>query len=161
MAMTSSFDVRAIAEGDAPQILLLASTLHRWFTPQGLSELAGDLAAHEGFVAVRGERVLGFITWAPEKEGLARLSWMGVDLDHRRRGIGRALVTVLASSLREKGFRVLEVHTVADNVEYEPYAETRSFYRATGFVDDRIEAKVWGEGEDRYDGLVLRRNVAP
>jgi ribosomal protein S18 acetylase RimI-like enzyme len=157
--MTRPFAIRSIQEGDAPQILLLAKTLHRWFTPQGLSALARDLESHGGFLAVQVDRILGFITWAPADEGLALLSWIGVALDHRRRGIGRTLLSALVASLREKGYRSLEVHTVADNVDYQPYAETRRFYRATGFVDHRIDEKFWGEGDDRYDRLVMRRDL--
>jgi ribosomal protein S18 acetylase RimI-like enzyme len=53
----------------------------------------------------------------------------------------------------------LEVDTVADNVEYEPYAETRRFYRAMGFQDVRVDEKFWGEGNDRYDRLVMRKDL--
>jgi len=161
MAMTSSYVVRPIEEGDGPQILLLASTLSAWFTPRGLADMARDLEAHGGFVAVRGGRVLGFLLWAPGGHEVARLTWMGVDPGHRRRGIGRALLEVLVAHLRRAGYRVLEVDTVADTVPYEPYAETRRFYRAMGFVDHRVDRGYYGEGDDRYDRLVMRKPLEP
>ena len=46
---------------------------------------------------------------------------------------------------------------VPNPVEYEPYAETRQFYRSRGFVDHCVDAKFFGEGEDRYDRLLLRQ----
>jgi hypothetical protein len=65
----------------------------------------------------------------------------------------------VVADLKASGFRTLEVATVADNVEYAPYAETRRFYRARGFTDFRVDARFWGSGDDRYDRLVLRRDL--
>jgi len=112
--------------------------------------------SHGGFVAVREDRVLGFVTWAPSDDETANLTWMGVAEDLQRTGIGRALVKALVRDLRARGVHTLEVSTVADSVDYEPYAQTRHFYRAMGFVDHRVDPKYYGTGDDRYDRLVLR-----
>lgn len=152
--------IRRIQEGDAPAMLLLARSLDKWFNAEGLAQMARDLAGHEGYVAVRGERILGFITWAPAGEGVANLSWMGVDEREQRSGIGRALLRALVADLRAAGLRVLEVSTVADTVDYPPYAATRAFYRAEGFADHRLDEKYFGTGEDRYDRLLLRLDLA-
>jgi len=159
VAMTLDIGIRPIQRADVPRILLLAERLGEWFTPEGLAQMAHDLEHPQGYVAVQGDRVLGFVTWSPVDESTATLSWIGVAPDHRRRGIGRSLLAALVECLRDKGIRSLEVDTVADNVEYEPYAETRRFYRAMGFQDVRVDEKFWGEGNDRYDRLVMRKDL--
>lgn len=53
--------VRRIPEGVGPWILFLASTLFAWLTSQGLADMVRDLGSRKGPVAVRGDRVLGFI----------------------------------------------------------------------------------------------------
>lgn len=160
MAVTA-FAVRPLEAADAPAILALAGSLHKWFTAEGLAEIERDLASHAGYVAVRDDRLLGFITWNPLEAEVANLSWMGVAEGLRHEGIGTALLAALITVLRERGYGWLEVSTVADSVDYVPYAETRRFYRRRGFVDYRIDEKYFGPRDNRYDRLLLRLALTP
>jgi len=153
--------IRPIEEGDAPEILLLARSLDKWFNAEGLTKMSHDLRRHEGFVAVRGIRLVGFVTWEPLPSRRANLSWMGVAEAEQGRGIGKGLLEALVRAVRREGVTAVEVSTVADAVDYEPYERTRAFYRAMGFVDERVDPRFWGTGDDRYDRLVLRLDVAP
>jgi GNAT superfamily N-acetyltransferase len=137
----------------------LAATLDEWFNAEGLENMARDLGTHAGFVAVRGPVMVGFITWRPVSERVADLSWMGVAASEHRRGIGRALLRALVGDLRARGVRRLEVSTVADSVDYEPYVGTRGFYRAMGFADARVDPLFFGSGDDRYDRLVMALEI--
>lgn len=161
MAMTRPFVVRRLRAEDATEIRALAQSLDRWFDTEGLARIARDLGTHPGFVALQGERLVGFVMWSRIDSDAADLAWMGVAEDVQRRGIGTALLGALAAELQASGFLSLEVSTVADNVEYEPYDRTRRFYRARGFVDFRVDPGYWGSGDDRYDRLVLRRDLGP
>ncbi len=156
----SPYVLRPLTREDGPAVLRLAQGLGKWFNPAGLAQMARDLVSHRGYVAVRGDRLLGFATWTKVDEETADLSWMGVAEDEQHRGIGTALLRLLALDLRGYGFRYLSVSTVADSVDYAPYAGTRRFYRARGFRDFRLDAGGWGEGEDRYDRLILRLDLS-
>ena len=160
MAVTPPFIVRPREPEDAAAVCDLARGLPEWFDAEGQARIATDVRAQGGFVAVERERLVGFVLWRPLGPGVADLSWMGVSKDSQHRGIGSALLAVLVADLRSQGLRSLEVSTVADNVDYEPYARTRRFYRARGFVDARIDPLFWGSGDDRYDRLVLRRDLS-
>ena len=159
MAVTRPFVVRRLRAEDAVDVRALAQSLDRWFDMDGLARIARDLGTHPGVVALQGERLVGFAMWSRIDSEAADLSWLGVAEDVQRRGIGTALLGALVAELRGSGFRSLEVSTVADNVDYEPYDRTRRFYRARGFVDFRIDPRYWGSGDDRYDRLVLRRDL--
>ncbi len=156
----SPFVLRPLTKEDGPAVLRLAQGLGKWFNPAGLGQMDRDLVSHRGYVAVRGDRLLGFATWTKADAETADLSWMGVSEDEQHRGIGTALLRLLALDLRGYGFGYLTVSTVADTVEYAPYAETRRFYRARGFRDFRLDAGGWSEGEERYDRLVLRLDLS-
>lgn len=159
MAVTRSFVVRRLRAEDAVDVRALAQSLDRWFDREGLARIAHDLGTHPGFVALQGERLAGFAMWSRIDSEVADLSWMGVAEDVQHRGIGTALLGTLVAELQASGFRSLEVSTVADHVDYEPYDRTRRFYRARGFVDFRVDPRYWGSGDDRYDRLVLRRDL--
>ncbi len=153
------FIMRETERGDASAILALAQTLEKWFGSIGLAQIARDLESHQGYVAARESRLLGFVTWTPVDETMAELSWIGVAEDLQHAGVGTALLSALTSRLRREGFHVLTVSTIADSFDFEPYAETRRFYRARGFRDYRVDPRYWVEGDARYDRLVLRLDL--
>jgi GNAT superfamily N-acetyltransferase len=71
---------------------------------------------------------------------------MAVAQDHHRRGIGRAMIDRAESLLVEDGVEYLQVKTLADRVEYEPYARTRAFYAACGFRPLQVFPDLWDPG---------------
>jgi GNAT superfamily N-acetyltransferase len=59
---------------------------------------------------------------------------MGVRPSRHRRGLGSALLAAAEEYLRERGVEYLQVKTLGPSDPYEPYARTRRFYEARGFV---------------------------
>jgi GNAT superfamily N-acetyltransferase len=59
---------------------------------------------------------------------------MGVREGRHRQGLGSALLAAAEDYLRERGFEYLQVKTLGPSDPYEPYARTRRFYEARGFV---------------------------
>lgn len=141
-------------------MLALATTLEEWFNEEGLAQMERDLAHHGGFVAVDRNRMVGFVTWRRMDSEGADLSWLAVAREHHRMGVGTALLQVLTERLRSDGVQRLEVSTVADSLDYEPYMRTRAFYRARGFKDFRVDRDFYGDGNDRYDRLILELDLS-
>jgi ribosomal protein S18 acetylase RimI-like enzyme len=97
----------------------------------------------------------GSVSYAiTEDEKVAELTWIAVRPESHRKGIGRCLVESLEGLLMQLGVSAIELSTVADSVEYEPYARTRDFYHALGFADVRVDKKWFPSGDDR---LLLRK----
>jgi ribosomal protein S18 acetylase RimI-like enzyme len=63
----------------------------------------------------------------------AEIYWLGVDPDHHRQGIGRALVSAIEGQLRHERIKYLFVATLHPEDPYEPYRRTRAFYERLGF----------------------------
>ena len=151
--------VQRLVPGHAADVLALARSLGDWFNDEGLRQMETDLRNHAGHVALLGARLVGFATWNPVDGPVANLSWMGVAEDVQRTGIGRTLVQAVVADLRLAGFRFLEVSTVADSVDYKPYERTRHFYRAIGFLDERVDRGYFHSAEGPYDRLLLRLDL--
>jgi len=101
------------------------------------------------------ENIAGFVTYViAVDEMAAELTWIAVHPNYHRKGIGRCLVEALKEVLVSLDVSAIEVSTVADSVEYEPYARTRSFYHALGFSDVRVDIGWYPSGDDR---LLLRK----
>jgi GNAT superfamily N-acetyltransferase len=122
-----------MAAEDHGDVLRIARGLPQWFTAKGLDAIARDLPHHHGYVALRGRSIVGFITHFTCQGG-GRIGWVGVQPHLHRQGIGRRLVNAVVEELRRRGFDRLEVSTLSDSVEYEPYERTRAFYLAMGFA---------------------------
>jgi len=68
---------------------------------------------------------------------------MATRRDLRRQGVGRALVAEAEAEARRNGLTFLTVKTLGPSEPYEPYAETRAFYRAVGFTPLEEFTEIW------------------
>ena len=103
-----------------------------------------DIAAHyaapgHAFVVVQlGDELVGTGALVSEGEGTGRLVRMSVSKEHRRRGIGRALVDYLTAEARRRGYSRLLVETNND------WCDAIGLYERCGFVEyDRDAASVY------------------
>jgi len=134
---------------DASLCLSIAGSLPQYFTPKGLEAMGRDLAENPFYVArEESGQVLGFASVKRSTEQTAELAWMAVAADHRRQGVGTAILETVCDELRAKGLRLLLVKTLSGRVHYEPYEATRRFYQRAGFIHiDTIDPYPdWGPG---------------
>jgi len=113
----------------------------------GRQQCAEAVRTGDGLAAVLDGEVVGFLTVERCGAESAEITWLAVEMAHRRRGIGRALVARLVSLLRGEGRRVLLVHTASSRQDEtgvtDGYAGTRAFYRRLGFVEAREYPDLW------------------
>jgi GNAT superfamily N-acetyltransferase len=64
----------------------------------------------------------------------AEIHLIAVDPNHHGRGVGSMLVAAIEDDMRADGVRMLQVHTVGPSFDSAPYASTRAFYEAVGFI---------------------------
>jgi GNAT superfamily N-acetyltransferase len=149
----AAVQIRSAVAADAGAMLAVARALPGWINAGGIEQMTRDFQVHRGAVAVEGSgRGVGFITWTLAEPGSVELTWLGVVPELHRAGVGRRLVAAIAETCRAEGIYAIHVSTLADTVAYEPYARTRSFYRALGFADYRVDPGSY-DGDDR---LLLR-----
>lgn len=138
---------------DVSGIMKVAIALPQWFTEGGLASIKRDIYFQSGLVAENENQIIGFLTFFVN-QGVATIGWMGVLPNYHRIGIGFQLITELRSILANHTIRIIEVSTLGDSVDYEPYSRTRAFYRKNGFVDfQKIQHPNNSEQEEE---LILR-----
>jgi GNAT superfamily N-acetyltransferase len=137
---------------------VIASLPYHFGDEDGRAACARAVRTGPGWVAEVDGRVVGFLTVRPWYEQALEITWMAVHADHRRRGIGRALIAEVAKR-RPSGVRYLIVTTLSEaspeTVE-DSYAGTRRFYRQNGF------APIWdpeGWWNDENQALLLLRDL--
>jgi len=142
--------IRPLEVADAERCdAIVASLPYHFGLEEGRRECAAALRSQRGLVAEREGRVVGFLTVEPRFDEAAEITWMAVDADHRRGGVGRALMERLAADLEAEGRRLLLVLTVSPNDPPDEIADgyqaTRAFYAANGFALARDFAGYWGD----------------
>ena len=126
--------VRPSTARDIERCVAIVEGLPDYFTADVPTKVERDLGAHLGWVAVRAERVVGFAVVARRSSRAAEILWIAVDGAERGRGVGSALVDQLVTELGDGGVGVIEVKTLDQSADYEPYVATRAFWERHGFI---------------------------
>ena len=129
----------------------------RWTTPETVQQFLGSdqwiaLVAVESDPPedLRTPHILGCIIGGLEEEGRVWIELLAVSPSHRRRGIGRALITHLEGLVREMGYRALFVDL--DDTNPDAY----EFYRAVGFEDAGVIREYY---YDATDAIVMSKRL--
>lgn len=98
-------EVRPATDDDVDGCVAVLADLPDWFTPSTHADLRVDLAAGQGWVAVDGDAVVGFVAATRRFPGAAELTFVAVLPERHRRGVGTALVerSVAGSGAEEVG----------------------------------------------------------
>jgi ribosomal protein S18 acetylase RimI-like enzyme len=113
----------------------LTARLPQWFgQPDSNLHYAEQAERLENRVARIDGQSAGLLLLERHSPASAEIYWLGVDPDHHRRGIGRALIESVERHLRDEKARFLFVTTLHPEVDHEPYQRTRAFYERLGFA---------------------------
>ena len=88
----------------------------------------------DSFLAIIDGEVVGVALVNRHFPESAELSLIAVQVNHRGKGVGSALVYAVSMSLVVEGCLLLQVHTVGPSFEDDAYAKSRAFYRRAGFL---------------------------
>src|SRR6188474_1436859 len=97
--------LRRLSPGDAPGCDAVIASLPDWFGDEdGLADCAKAVrSGGEGWVAVEGSDVVGFLTLERPYPRSADITWLAVRADRRGGGIGSALVERACADLAAGG----------------------------------------------------------
>lgn len=141
---------------EQPDVLEVARSLATWFHPVDQMALALDLKEHEGFIALDGSEVVGFLTYHFLSEQAAELSWFGVLPARQGQGIGQQLLDRLETALLARGATTLELSTVP--ADHEPaFIPTNAFYERHGFIIQQRDDHFYAYGRPR---ILLRKRLS-
>ncbi|HUF34283.1 MAG TPA: GNAT family N-acetyltransferase, partial [Acidimicrobiales bacterium] len=123
----------------------ILDTLPAWFGIPAANE--GYIATAEAartLVATIDGKAVGLLVPIRHTDSAAEIHLLAVAAQHRRGGIGRALVEEVQQLLRAEGVAVLSVKTLSARRRDDGYEETRAFYRSVGFFHFEEHPTLWG-----------------
>lgn len=112
----------------------LTAYLPEWFAqPDANRHYAEQAEILEAWVARLDGSARGLLLLKRHGAVSAEIYWLGVDPEHHREGIGKALIGAIENRLRKEKVKYLVVTTLHPDDPYEPYRGTRAFYERLGF----------------------------
>lgn len=121
---------------DPGTVARLLAALPDWFGIESANEAyvraAGRLPTY--LAADATGTVVGALLVERRFPETAEIHLLLVEPSRHRQGAGRALLAAAEADLRAEGVRLLEVKTLGPSHPSEPYARTRRFYAAMGFL---------------------------
>jgi GNAT superfamily N-acetyltransferase len=132
--------------GNHPSVVRsILDTIPEWF---GMPESNDDYVAKadllRNVVARDGDEIVGICLLLEHSSQSVEIDLLAVPRSRHRSGIGRAILEHVERELRERGVKVLHLKTFGPSIHNEPYARTREFYVAQGFLPMEERTDVWG-----------------
>ncbi len=146
--------IRGYRDEDFTAVVALEeSGLHESYRSAVFVRQMGEVCQETFFVAVAGEgKPVGYTvgTHVQHNIGEAWILRLGVREDHRRKGIGSALVRMVTGALQERN-----ACTIRLSVSPENQAAIR-IYEREGFCKEKIVPEYFGQGNDR---IIMKRET--
>ena len=142
--MTFSIDSPTVGKSTLCEPIL--RSLADWFgIEDDITKYLADIDRLPTFLALAGDKVIGFLTLKQHFPHSAEILVMGCLPEVHRQGIGRALVEAAEAWLLDQGVDYLQVKTLGPSRPDPGYKVTRAFYQAIGFEPLEEFKQIWDE----------------
>jgi GNAT superfamily N-acetyltransferase len=135
------------------------ATLPTWFgIPESVEDYVAKANEHPTVVATVGRADIGILTTVVHTPYAAEVYVMGVRPEHHRHGVGRQMLAVAETWLRERDIEYLQVKTLSPRHPDPGYVKTRDFYLAVGFRPLEEFPDLW---QPENPALQMVKTLAP
>ena len=125
---------RLASADDLDRILEIVVGLPDYFTPDVPKKAGSDFRHCQSFVIAEDGVLAGFVMVERRSPEVADILWAAVDAGRRGAGLGTKLVDDVLATLLDDGVRLVEVKTLDESANYQPYEATRVFWEGRGFL---------------------------
>lgn len=140
--------IQEVTDQDEKSLITLRvmNSLPKWFSPPEDIERKAVVHREYPFFAVyENECPIGFLALKIHNPYTADIFNMGLLEEYHRQGMGASLVAAAEKYCVANGFQYLTVKTLDNSAIYEPYEQTRNFYRKAGFIPLEVFSSFWNE----------------
>lgn len=127
-------DIRRCRPDDIAGCVAIVEDLPEYLTSDVPQKVQDDIGTGLAWVVTDASAVVGFAVVDRRSTRSAEILWMAVHNTRRGSGIGTALLDHMLSEFGDEGLQLVEVKTLDQAVDYEPYVATRAFWERRGFI---------------------------
>lgn len=125
----------------------IMSDLPEWFEePEGITACAKAVTTLPVLASTSDGTCIGFIALKYHPPAAAEIFVIATKKARHGQGIGRSLLKAAEAHIRESGYSLLTVKTLAPRGKDEPHLDaTREFYARNGFLKAEVFPTLWAE----------------
>ena len=125
----------------------ILETLPEWFgNKKALDEYVEKVRELPYYAAFdNADKCIGFFSVKIHYQHTGEIFVCGVHPVYQHNGVGKALYRVVENYFIQRGCKYVIVKTLSDTVDFEPYAQTRRFYKSIGFESLITLKEMWDE----------------
>jgi ribosomal protein S18 acetylase RimI-like enzyme len=128
-------EIRKAKKEDFKSCLAISRSLPEWFEEKELSEIHRQILSLPTYL-IEDVGILAFVIIEDKDTETVEIKHLAVSRDHQRSGLGTKLLEYIEKEYSKKTY--VEVKTLDESAEYEPYVSTRSFYEKNGFTKVKV-----------------------
>lgn len=143
-----SIEIRKGNIKDSNEAINISRKLTDFFDSAAFEKMKKDFLVDDLYIAEKGKKIIGYCSIRYKKEFVAEITWLGILPNEHKMGYGRKLLEFIEKELKSNGIKILEVKTLDESANYEPYEKTRRFYKKCNFLHiETIDPyPEWGSG---------------
>jgi len=116
-----------------------------WFgIPEAILEYSEKGSDMPTYVYEEDGQIVGFVCIKETSISTAEIYVIGILMEYHRKGLGRKLVQACEQYCRDKGYKLIQVKTLDNQVGDINYLRTWEFYKAMGFLPLEV-LPLWDE----------------
>lgn len=124
-------EIRKAKKEDFDDCIAIAKALPEWFDEKEILEISNHLLCLPTFI-IKNDGIQAFAILEDKSPETVEIKHLAVARNHQRSGLGTELLKYIEEEYPNKTY--IEVKTLDEGADYEPYVSTRSFYEKNGFV---------------------------
>jgi GNAT superfamily N-acetyltransferase len=156
---TPEIQMRVQEHGSGDVCRRVLAALPAWFgIPESVEDYVAKADGHPTVVATAAGEEVGLLTLVVHTPYAAEVYVMGVCPEHHRHGIGRQMLGIAETWLRERDIEYLQVKTLSPRHPDPGYFKTREFYFAVGFRPLEEFPQLW---QPENPALQMVKTLAP
>ncbi len=157
--MTPEIQMRVQEHGSGEICRSVLASLPTWFgLPESVEDYVAKANEHPTVVATVDGDDLGILTMVVHTPYAAEVYVMGIRPENHRHGVGRQMLAVAETWLRERDIEYLQVKTLSPRHPDPGYVKTREFYFAVGFRPLEEFPDLW---QPENPALQMVKTLAP
>lgn len=138
--------IQLAKESELVNCMEIIHGLTDWFDEDDALAIKEAIYSLPVYVYVDNDKIIGFVCIKNKFDNAIEIKYMAVDVNSRDKGVGTKIINFVETELAKN--MPIEVKTLDEGRDYEPYARTRAFFERNGFVKIEVIYPYpgWSEG---------------
>lgn len=139
-------NIRLAKKSEFSDCMKIVNGLTDWFDEDDAKAIEEAIHSLPVYIYIDNNRIIGFACINNKFNNAIEIEYLAVNINNRDKGIGTEIINFIENTIAKN--MPIEVKTLDEGRDYEPYSKTRAFFEKNGFVKIEVIYPYpgWSEG---------------